>query len=584
MKAFFADRKLNHKFTMIIFIIVFVPVFALTGVLLQSTLDTLILERTNNERLDMEQLSGRVNSTVEAVGILMQAFEGNANLIRYLQLVVQNEGIDTLESLDFYRNDIATLSKFTHANAYLYQIRVYVDSGIMPEMMPVLYRAERMKRLDWAETVGETLWHYDYADSLFSAAARRPHLMGMVKPFRASDGTQLGVIEAAVDMESLFPELFGASEQVFLCLQDDAGNVYYDPQSPWSGHIDEILRHGDVDRAKLDGVEVILSRASLPAIGAKVTRLASLEAEISASRAQRGMLYAAMSVIMLVLAFLINITVKALFRRFYGISRAISAVEMGDISVRAPETGGDEFAEMGKRVNAMLDKIDELIKENTGRELIMKDTEIRALHNQINAHFLYNVLESIKMMAEVEAYYPIADAVTSLGKLLRYSLRWSAHNVTIAEEIAYIQDYMLLMNLRFDHQIGLAIDIPDTLWTQAIPKISLQPIVENAIGHGLSDISEDACISISAFAHGGDCIIEITDPGKGMDEATLDRLRQGIGGVQSGGGSGHGIGLKNVQERIRTTFGGDYGIEVLSVLGEYTRVVVKLPLTWDVEA
>lgn len=101
---------------------------------------------------------------------------------------------------------------------------------------------------------------------------------------------------------------------------------------------------------------------------------------------------------------------------------------------------------------------------------MVKNSEIRALQNQINAHFIYNVLESIKMRAEIDEEYDISDAVTSLGKLLRYSMKWVSGNVLVEQELEYIKNYMALINLRFDYEIYLSLNLPEIILQQEFPK------------------------------------------------------------------------------------------------------------------
>ncbi len=149
------------------------------------------------------------------------------------------------------------------------------------------------------------------------------------------------------------------------------------------------------------------------------------------------------------------------------------------------------------------------------------------------------------MMAEIDEEYDISDAVTSLGKLLRYSMKWVSGNVLVEQELEYIKNYMALINLRFDYEIYLSLNLPEIILQQEIPKMSLQPIVENAIYHGIEQMAEDTNIYIKGRVEGNDCVIEITDAGRGMTEEEMAQLRQKIAGeLDSSGGSGNGIGLK----------------------------------------
>lgn len=288
---------------------------------------------------------------------------------------------------------------------------------------------------------------------------------------------------------------------------------------------------------------------------------------------------------LVVLIFFINAIVRKLLRQFYEILRSIRKVQKGDLDVVIENCGSDEMGELGTQINKMLERIKQLMEDNLNREMLVKNSEIRALQNQINAHFIYNVLESIKMMAEIDGEYAISDAVTALGKLLRYSMKWGNGCVLVEQELEYIKNYMALINLRFDYEIYLSLNIPDVLLKQEIPKMSLQPIVENAIYHGIEQMAEDTNIYIKGLLEGDDCIIEITDAGRGMTEDEVEQLRRKISGeIDPSGGSGNGIGLKNVQDRIHIAFGERYGIEIASKIGCYTKVRVRIPRTYGAGA
>lgn len=304
-----------------------------------------------------------------------------------------------------------------------------------------------------------------------------------------------------------------------------------------------------------------------------------ISGDVGKIRRMRNGFFLVMLLLIPFLAAGINVVVKTVLRQFYRIIDAIKRVQTGDLSVVIEDCGTDEMGELGSQVNKMLIEINHLMKEQIDKELLVKNSEIKALQNQINAHFIYNVLESIKMMAEIEEQYDISDAVTTLGKLLRYSMRWTAGTVTVAEEIEYIKNYLKLMNIRFDYEIYLSLNIPDRIYAQQIPKMSLQPIVENAIYHGIEQMAEDTNIYIKGLIEGNDCIIEITDAGRGMSEEEVARLYKKISGeIETTGGSGNGIGLKNVQDRIKMNFGEEYGIEIASKLGCYTKIMVRIPL------
>jgi two-component system, sensor histidine kinase YesM len=591
-----AGWKLNRKFTLIIFLIVFIPVMALTTILFSTTRQTLIREKIGNTRLDMEQMHARIQKTVDVCQITTQAFSSNASLLSYLRRVKSGDMIAVMDSLTFFRNDIATLGKLMYANPYLYQIRVFADSNTMPEMMPILYRTDRMKRLSWAqEPYLSGGWHFNYSDKLFPdyITTQTKHLMSLVTTILDPIAGEVGIVETAVLMDNMLPDLFSASPLNFLCFVSSNGGRYYDDSlgNPWAAHVSEMLslaqggQSATFTQLKLNGQEVVLAALSIPELSGRLVQLVSLEPEFSAIRRQIVIFYVCMAVFLALLAVAINQVVRAVLRRFYAVSDLIGEVQKGNLDVIMPHSGNDEVSHMAVQINIMLDKIKQLMADNTKRELLAKNAEIRALQNQINAHFIYNVLESIKMTAEVEERYEIANAVTALGKLLRYSMKWSSQSVTVRDEIEYIRNYVALINLRFEYSIFLSLRLPDAILCQKIPKMSLQPIVENAICHGLEQIAQDAYIYMKGTIEGGDCLIEITDPGRGMSQVQLEMLHKKLSGeLEADGGAGNGIGLKNVQDRLRITFGENYGLTILSKQDYYTKVIVRIPLCEIVEA
>ena len=186
----------------------------------------------------------------------------------------------------------------------------------------------------------------------------------------------------------------------------------------------------------------------------------------------------------------------------------------------------------------------------------------------------------------IDEEYEIADAVTSLGKLLRYSMKLESGGVQLEREIDYIQNYVALMNLRFDYVIRLEVDMPSQLMGQLVPKISLQPIVENAVAHGAAVLAADTVIALRGTLDrpGGRFTISITDEGQGMDEVALAHLRRQIAGEEPArSSSGNGIGLKNVQDRIQMAFGPDYGLDVVSQPGCGTTVIASFPYQKETE-
>ncbi|MDO4321958.1 MAG: sensor histidine kinase [Lachnospiraceae bacterium] len=587
----FSRQKLNAKFTAVISLIVFIPLVVIYIILYGNLKKSTISQARSLMENTMVQTYSEVQKTVDLCNMSTQMFLNNQNLKDFLVRLKRGDDIPTEEIVAFYQNDIAMLERLVNSNPYLYRIRVYAQNDDFSEMMPILFRQQRMEALPWADSYVSGQWQFDYKDEVFGSLNTRAadHVMSLVTEIEDYELGTIGVLEVAVDMSRIFPYMFEEEAGDYSSFVDEYGTVY---TGNWpeecSGLREELLakvQAQDIQafydmEAKAGKETVVIGCIPVRELSGYLMQVSDLHEEIHMIDGQRNIFLVVIAVVFLAVLLLTNWIVKVLLGRFYCILGTIRQVQEGNLEVQAPEDGNDEISELGAQINKMLDRIQILIGENVNRELLVKNSEIRALQNQINAHFIYNVLESIKMMAEIQEEYDISDAVTSLGRLLRYSMRWVSQEVTVREEIQYIRDYLDLINLRYDYEIMLSLNIPDLVYEQKIPKMSLQPIVENAIVHGIEELAENASIYIKAKVFEEYFVLEITDSGKGMTAAQVKELERKIAGeIEVSGGSGNGIGLKNVQDRIRIAFGEPYGIGVISREGCFTKVTVTIPIT-----
>ena len=414
---------------------------------------------------------------------------------------------------------------------------------------------------------------------------RKDPLVCLVTPLTDYRVGELGVVEASMKMSTMFPSIYEETEGEWSAFITDSGNFNTAPGI--SDEEFELLREcfekqknnaGQVSYLKLGGRKIVATSLYEKELSGSLIFIKDITDEIKHVYYMRDAFVVMMILLLFALYFLIDRIVKGLLREFYSILKSMRQVGHGDLDTRTEVSGNNEMGELASQLNKMLDRIQELMRENIGREVMAKDSEIRALQNQINAHFIYNVLESIKMMAEIDEEYEISDSITALGRLLRYSMRWVSANVSVAEELEYIKNYIALINLRYDFTVTLSINVPENLMGQQIPKMSLQPIVENAILHGIDPLGVDSTIYIKGTTDGKDVIIEITDTGQGMTDEEYDKLIRRVNGEgEETGEKGNGIGLRNVQNRIKMTFGEEYGMSIQTARDCYTKVSVKLP-------
>lgn len=587
---YFRSAKLNIKFTIIIVLFTVVPLCISIGALFHIMIQNVIDENISYMQYTMERNRDNMATRTDSLNMSTQFFLSDDSLKQVLNASVSGEELSTEDWLKFKNMEVSSLERLVNNNPLLYSVRVYAVNDQVQEMMPILYSRKRMEKQSWAEKENYTGWNYNYTDNIFSSYTmdQNRKIMSLITPVEDRNNGTIGVIEAAMTMENMFPSLYESIEDEWSCFYTDSGEKYFgENRKPESEKLIEVIKPGHLEDGEImtgykesGRKKLVVSGMYIREMSGTLICVKDITSDINRVRWNRLLFIIGMAVLTIFLALVINLIVQHLLGKFYDILKSIRNVQKGDLSVVIPECGNDEMGELGTQINKMLERIKQLMNDNLNREMLAKNSEIRALQNQINAHFIYNVLESVKMMAEIDEEYAISDAVTSLGKLLRYSMKWVSGNVLVEQELEYIKNYMALINLRFDYEIYLSLNIPELILKQEIPKMSLQPIVENAICHGIEQMAEDTNIYIKGLLEGDDCVIEITDAGKGMTEDEVKRLKQKIAGeIDSNGGSGNGIGLKNVQDRIHIAFGEKYGIEIASMIGCYTKIRVRIPIT-----
>ncbi|ASA19948.1 sensor histidine kinase [Paenibacillus donghaensis] len=284
--------------------------------------------------------------------------------------------------------------------------------------------------------------------------------------------------------------------------------------------------------------------------------------------------------IIIVLALIISMVLSfALTKPLKQMIQVMKKVQGGDLDVTFRFRRRDEIGLLGHQFNRMLARIRQLIQDIYWIEQQKKEAELQALQSQINPHFIYNTLESIRMTAELNDDVEAADMISILGRLLRYSTSDLSGRTTMNQELGYVRNYVELLNCRYPNRFLLQIDVPEELGKYAIIKLVFQPIIENAAYHGLDDSKPQMHLSIRCEVTDRLLRFHIRDDGCGMDSATLSLLNQHLQNETPPKRSiNGGIGMKNVQQRIRLHYGAAYGIEVYSEPGEGTDVILSLPL------
>ncbi len=274
-------------------------------------------------------------------------------------------------------------------------------------------------------------------------------------------------------------------------------------------------------------------------------------------------------------AVLTTVVSRSVIRPLDILMGTIQRIKNGETGLRTEIVRKDEIGELGQNFNEMLDQMEELRRKENQVTLLLGQAEYKALQAQINPHFLYNTLDTMSSIAEIRDCPEVSMLSHSLSNIFRYSLNMKDPFSTVAKEISHLKNYTYVMDVRMQNHVRYIYDIDEDVLQNQIPRISIQPLVENALNHGLRNKRGEKEIRIRIRKKAGILEICVADNGVGMDAKELNRslTKNDLQRVEQG----NSIGLFNINARIKMLYGEEFGIILESTQGEGTSVYVTLP-------
>ncbi|HHW31701.1 MAG TPA: sensor histidine kinase [Clostridiaceae bacterium] len=284
-------------------------------------------------------------------------------------------------------------------------------------------------------------------------------------------------------------------------------------------------------------------------------------------------------IIALVLVFIINYLVVDNFnKRIHGVVSAMERIKAGELNYRYEGKGTDEISQIGYNLNNMVDTLNSLVYNVSKAQLKAKEAQLYAIQRQINPHFLYNTLETIRMVALYNKDPQAARIAKSLADLFRYNLGKEGQIVSIEKELDYTLKYIDIQKVRYKEKFTLEIDIDPLVLNYSIPHMVLQPIIENAMFHGVEPSTNPTTVlRLIGRMEGQTIYIQIQDEGVGMNSETLQDIRKSLNSEYSIEEPSKHLGIVNVNERMKLFFNIDEPINIDSICGKGTTVTLRFP-------
>jgi two-component system sensor histidine kinase YesM len=590
------NKSLMKKLIITYILIIGIPILIFSFYTFDELSENAKQDTINRANYDLSNEYDSVEKNVYIMRNIINSMEANNELLGYLQGDMQ----DSKKLIDFKDTTYKQLISLQNSNPTIKQINIFTKNANMRELWPTFYRVDRVTQNDWykktIEKNGAEYWninHYDNDIKINSAYndESKDLVVSLNKNIEYPYNKLLGISRVTMRSKDFFPKMFQEdmmkSGQVFF-IDKEGMNIQTDKNSflmknskfaidKFGEDIKDKLAYekGQINYNQGKEHYIILYKES-PIPNNYLVSVISLNNISQGIKKSRLLLIWNSSLLLIVLSIVVYYATKTILKRLYKIINAVKQVRSGDLMPSIEVYGNDEVGILAHNFRQMMKTIDVLIKDSINKEIMTKEAELKSLKTQIDSHFLYNTLENIRMMALVEENFLVSDCLASLGDMMRYNMKWNNEFVLLSEEIKHINNYIALMTLRYDFEIILNIDIGKEVLKRPILKFTIQPLVENAVKHGLTEKlrDENGNITISVQTDEAYLYLNVIDEGKGMDSKQVQALQSHIDGNTD---KSFGVGLKNVNDRIRLFYGNQYGIVIEAEEHSYTKMILKLP-------
>ncbi len=397
--------------------------------------------------------------------------------------------------------------------------------------------------------------------------------------YRVPGGYEQGILAVNLRLSALADicDAFSGGEAGTFTLADSAGQTVYSPHAKAQNLRAVSAVYAGVGARSADERQIEISQ---PLEGGQyVLTCRMAESQLAASRQvmqRRGLLVLGLSLLLaLTMAFALSAYVA---RPFRAMERTMAGAGAGFPGPRLRLAGCKEFAQLSNAYNAMIDQIERLMRETKDNQDQLRQMEIAALEEQINPHFLYNALDSITWLIETQRGADAVQMVGALAKLLRLSINRGGNFHAVRREVEHVESYLLIQRTRYGQRFSSRIHVERAAEDLLCPRLILQPLVENAIKHGIGD-NTGCTIEVRVFLEGESLVMTVRDDGMGILPDKLRSVQQALRESQPPRPDEiSGLALKSVNRRIRLLCGAEWGITIDSEMEEYTCVRIALPV------
>lgn len=575
--------RLGYRMVLLYIIGGLLPLTAISFYLIRGTNQILVSQAENAEVSELQTICGQIlelQNTMTTVSSYFYFDEG-------LEWIANSHYTDYQQMVDDYKNYTGFKDYQSYYNTMISRISIFLENDSLRGNANFVVVDDAIRETEWYERVsGEgsgVVWAY--LPHVIPGYDHAPALARMIKTKKGGDVGVLVIYLRPEKFESMIWEREGGT---YILL--NGGTVITSrhetvPFEELQQYLPEAGSGTYQARIRLSEGEYVLTCETVKQEDTKdyfqVVSVRAVDDILAEARRQQikslwllgGSIVLAMS--------LIGAFSWSFSRRVGRFRAQMQKAAEGNFELEAKLGGNDEISQLYDYLSTMIYRIQRLLAEVYQEKIhaerlktSQKDAEFKMLTSQINPHFLYNTLETIRMKARINKQYEIEELVKMLGKILRSSIQAGEKDMTIREEVELVEYYLKIQQYRFGERIQYQIYMEEGIEEQKILPLLIQPIAENCIIHGLEGSTRVGHIDICVKRCADDVLVTVTDDGSGIGEEKLEGIRREL---KSSRTKGEHIGICNVNQRVRLRYGDAYGVTIESVQGEYTKVEIRLP-------
>lgn len=580
------DIKIRNKLLLSFLLAALLPVLLVGGYLTAEMRQMAFNNAMEQASTNVDRIKKRTEEVIRVSLDISYRLSNDARLKK-----LANRHYESVyDVVEAYR-DYPDMREYLRLYKEISNIRLYTDNATLLNNWELINASDDIKASDWYRHAldHESLVSWRYIED------ERDHkkYLSLVRTIELESLKKYGVLVLNVNANMLNSIL---SQETFdTMIVDDQDNIVAANRGDWKNKkltdlsLDRnmLTQRSGTFEATLNGIpsKVLIDEVK-PASSENGIRIISVFSIGSIVKEPNKIIRLALTVIVIsiVLAFLLIYSVSSLFsRRMLRLSRHITRVGLGDFDTTLQIDGKDEIGLLSRQFNSMVRNIHDLMEEVTqsnerNRLLEQKQSEIRfkMLASQINPHFLFNALESIRMEAHMKGQTEIARIVRLLGKMMRNNLEAGNSKIPLKQELEMVSCYLEIQRFRYEDRLRYEFHVDPALEALYVPPLIIQPLVENAVVHGLDNNAEGASVKVAILREGNAAMFTITDNGIGIPEERMDKIMQTLEDAEER--EGERIGLRNVHVRLKLTYGESCGLSIRSKPGCGTAISFAIPL------